>query len=60
LSWSIPYLAGVLAMGWQLRPDLSADQLIDMLFETAYVPDGTNHIINPPAFIQKLPDAFRP
>jgi len=54
LSWSIPYLTGVLAMAWQLRPDLSATQLIDMLFETAYVPDGKSHIINPPAFIKKI------
>ena len=26
LSWAIPYTAGVLALGWQARPDLTADR----------------------------------
>ena len=35
-SWSVPYLSGVLAMGWQLRPDLTGSQLLDLVFQSAY------------------------
>jgi hypothetical protein len=37
LSWAIPYCAGVLAMGWQIRPDLTPAQMKDLLFASAYV-----------------------
>jgi hypothetical protein len=54
LSWSMPYCAGVMAMGWQIRPDLTKEQMVDYLFQTAYLnPDGAK-IINPPAFISFL------
>jgi len=54
ISWSMPYCAGVLAMGWQIRPELTIEQIVDYLFQTAYVnPDGAK-IINPPAFINFL------
>ncbi|MHC4500302.1 MAG: S8 family serine peptidase, partial [Planctomycetota bacterium] len=53
-SWTVPYCAGVLAMGWQIRPELTKGQMVDCLFETAYVnPDGAK-IINPPAFVNFL------
>ncbi|MCM1565369.1 MAG: S8 family serine peptidase, partial [Dehalobacter sp.] len=52
LSWSIPYLAGVLAMGWQVNPELSNTQIIDLLFESAYTNGDGVKIINPPAFIE--------
>ena len=53
-SWSIPYVAGVLAMGWQIRPEMTGEQMKALLFSTAYVtPEGAK-IINPPAFIQAL------
>lgn len=57
LSWSVPYLAGVLALGWQIRPDLTSSQLLDILFETAYIGDGEAKIINPPAFIKAVREA---
>ncbi len=54
LSWSFPYCAGVLAMGWQLHPELTSEQMVDRLFQTAYInPDGAK-IINPPEFINLL------
>jgi hypothetical protein len=53
-SWAIPYTAGVLAMGWQIHPELSKEKMVDLLFQTAYLnPDGAQ-IINPPAFIKLL------
>jgi serine protease AprX len=51
LSWSIPYLSGVLALGWQVRPDLSGAQLLDILFDSAYATNDGLKIINPGAFI---------
>lgn len=51
LSWSAPYLSGVLAMGWQLRPDLTGARMVDLVFATAYTrPDGLK-VIDPAAFI---------
>jgi hypothetical protein len=50
-SLSIPYAAGVLALGWQVKPNLTADEIVKLLFKTAYItPDGYK-IINPVAFI---------
>jgi serine protease AprX len=54
LSWTVPYLAGVLALGWQIQPDLSPDQMLELIFETAYVTNDGLKIINPPAFIERV------
>ncbi|HSK87698.1 MAG TPA: S8 family serine peptidase [Anaerolineales bacterium] len=54
VSWTMPYLAGVLAMGWQIDPDLTSADLLDMVFASAYVTEGNVKIINPPAFIDKV------
>ncbi|UCF17182.1 MAG: hypothetical protein JSW59_06930, partial [Phycisphaerales bacterium] len=51
LSWSIPYCAGVLAMGWQIRPDLSPAQMKELLFASAHVRESGAKIIHPAAFI---------
>ncbi len=53
LSWSVPYLAGVLAMGWQIRPDLTGPQMMDLIFQSAY-DQGSLKVINPPAFISAV------
>lgn len=50
LSWSIPYCAGVLALGWQLRPDLSAEQMRDILVRSAYL----GSVINPKEFVRMV------
>ena len=50
-SWSMPYCAGVLALGWQVNPDVPAPRMKQLLFESAFVrPDGVK-VINPKAFI---------
>lgn len=51
LSWAIPYAAGVLAMGWQVRPELSKEEMVHLLGKSAYVKSG-NNIINPREFIR--------
>jgi serine protease AprX len=54
LSWGIPYAAGVLAMGWQVKPGLTPDEITDILFNTAYVDSNGYKYINPTAFIDQL------
>ena len=54
LSWSIPYCAGVLALGWQLRPDLSPKQMRDLLFRSAHTKSDGSKIIDPPEFIRHI------
>ncbi|MGB2865480.1 MAG: S8 family serine peptidase, partial [Sedimentisphaerales bacterium] len=54
LSWSIPYCAGVLAMGWQVRPELTPAQMKEMLFASAYVHKSGAKIIHPMAFIELI------
>jgi serine protease AprX len=50
-SDTIPYATGILALGWQIRPDLTPAQMKDMLFASAYVHESGARIINPKAFI---------
>jgi hypothetical protein len=54
LSWSVPYLAGVLAMGWQINPELTNAQILDMLFDSAYVTDQHMKVIDPGSFIEMV------
>jgi hypothetical protein len=51
LSWTTPYLAGVLAMGWQVNPDLTSTRLMDMMYASAYKTDKNMIVIDPRAFI---------
>lgn len=55
-SWTMPYTAGVLAMGWQLRPELTSKDMVDLLFKTACRRDAGTLVINPPAFVKAVRD----
>jgi len=57
LSWTIPYCAGVLALGWQLRPDISPERMRELLFKSAYIKKDGAKIINPRRFIQLVKTA---
>ena len=54
LSWALPYVTGVLSMGWQVNPELEPDEIIKILFDTAYTDDKNNKYIYPEAFIGYL------
>ena len=54
LSWGIPYAAGILALGWEIRPELTPDEIVQILSDTAYVGSGGNKYIYPTAFIEYL------
>lgn len=51
-SWGVPYVAGVLALGWQVNPELDAQTMKDLLFQSAWVSETGCHMIDPPAFIE--------
>jgi hypothetical protein len=53
-SWTVPYAAGILALGWQLRPELSAKEMVNLLFESAWRRDAETRVIDPPAFIRAV------
>ena len=54
LSWSIPYVAGVMAMGWQIKPALSGPAMVTILLETASTNFQGYKIIDPVKFIEYL------
>jgi len=51
LSWAIPYCAGVLAMGWQVNPELSPEQMRELLYKSAFTKKNGAKIIYPKKFI---------
>ena len=53
-SWAIPYCAGVLAMGWQVRPELPPQKMRELLFESAYTKSNGAKIIYPENFIKMV------
>ncbi|MBN1797011.1 MAG: hypothetical protein JW822_00420, partial [Spirochaetales bacterium] len=55
-SWTVPYISGVLALGWQVNPDLTYQEILDYLFASAYTNWQGYKVINPPAFIQMIRD----
>ena len=54
LSWAIPYTAGVLAMGWQVRPDLPAEKMKDLLLASGREVANGHRIIDPQNFIRQV------
>ncbi len=54
LSWGIPYAAGTLALGWQVNPNLTPDEIMTLLFETATVSKEGYKIINPVNFVETI------
>lgn len=59
VSWSIPYAAGVLALGWQVNPDLDMDRIVEILFDTCSLSQDGSTILNPPAFIDAVRDTLQ-
>lgn len=52
LSWAIPYAAGTLALGWQVNPELTGEEAMKLLSETATINQEGYRIINPLAFVE--------
>jgi subtilisin family serine protease len=50
LSWAIPYAAGVMALRWQVHPEMTAREAVDLLRHTAAPTDG-GRVIDPERFV---------
>ena len=59
MSWATPYLSGILALGWQVNPQLSNSEILELLFASAYRNDEGLAIINPVAFIEMVQSTVR-
>ena len=53
-SWGVPYATGVLALGWQINPQLSPEEIKKILIDSAYENQYGEHIIYPSAFIEMV------
>ena len=59
LSWAIPYVAGVLALGWQVNPELDSDGLVKLLYQTSVHGKNAWSIIDPVAFIAAVQETVK-
>ena len=59
LNWAVPYAAGVLALGWQVNPDLDGDQMVALLFQTAARGKNGCQIVDPIAFIDAVEETVK-
>ena len=46
-----------MALGFQIRPDLSGEQMKTLLFESAWINENGLHFVDPPAFIAAVRNA---
>lgn len=53
-SWAVPYVAGVLALGWQVNPDLDGKTMKELLYTTSWVNDQGMHFLDPITFIEAV------
>ncbi len=45
----------MLALGWQVNPELSNEEIVQILFDTAKTVDSDgSRVVNPPAFIAAI------
>lgn len=58
-SWAIPYGTGVLALGWQINPSLTGQEMLDLLRKTAYKNADGDSFINPSAFIDSVRSSLK-
>lgn len=56
LSWGPPYMAGLMALGLQVNPDLTEKDLYQYLRDTG-VPFNRGWVVNPKAFIERIKTA---
>ena len=57
LSWGIPYAAGVLALGWQVAPELDGETMLQLLKDSCATARDGSRIIDPTAFIEAVREA---
>lgn len=54
LSWGIPYCVGVMALGWQVTPTLTNEEMLTLLVSTAAPTADGVRMIDPVKFIEAV------
>jgi hypothetical protein len=47
MSWAVPYLSGIFALVWQIKPDLKKEKIAEIIDQTAMVNSKGIRVINP-------------
>jgi subtilisin family serine protease len=55
LSWTVPYVAGVAALAWQVNPSIKPREMLELVKRTA-VKTAAGSVINPAAVIEAAKD----
>ena len=58
-SWAIPYIAGLATMAWQIHPDLSIEEILEMLEKTARKTLDGDQVISPIDFVDSVRTSHR-
>ncbi len=53
-SWAVPYVAGVLALGWQINPEITAEDMRELLISNCYIEEHGLRMVDPIAFIEAV------
>jgi serine protease AprX len=53
LSWTVPYLAGLAALAYQVDPEIKPDEIVKLWIETAVKTDA-GPVVNPAGFIEAV------
>ncbi len=53
MSWAVPYLAGLAALGFQVNPDIKPAEVVE-LWTTTATKTGVGPIVNPDSFIEAV------
>jgi serine protease AprX len=54
MSWAVPYLSGIFALVWQIKPDLKKGKIAEIINQTATVNSKGIRVINPIGIIEEV------
>jgi len=54
MSWAVPYLSGIFALVWQIKPDLKKEQIAEVVNQTAQTNTEGIRVINPKGIIEAV------
>jgi len=55
-SWALPYISGLLGMGWSIAPGMSADELYSVMLESYWETSQVFSVIDPVSYINMVED----
>lgn len=58
MSWAVPYLSGIFALVWQIRPELKKEKIAEVISQTANVNSKGIRVINPIGTIEEVKKLF--